>query len=337
MSVTPVSHLSIGVVGLGLHGRGIAELAIAQGYHVVGAVDIGDKVGSRLADFVAGALEGPIVHGELDELLALRPDAVVLAAAVDIDVIVDQARRALEAGVNALTLHSDLFAYDSAWAEPLREAGARTGASFLSTGVQDTWWVQTPALAASSTVNLRKVRITHVVDANSLSPEVGRMVGIGSTLEELLGRAETGEGEERPILGDPLREAARKLGLTIAGEAVTTVAPIVAEREFHWTSADRIIAAGLVIGTEERTDFTTEEGVDFEATLRTCLLDAGTPPSDELVIEADPTLHLRHAPFPGDAITNVALVNRIPDVVAAPGGVLSSADLPPASYRHPAR
>lgn len=323
---------AIGIVGLGLHGQGIAELAAQQGFLLRGAVDVGEKVGRPMRNFVSLAPLDALVHDSIDALIDLGVDLLVLTAAVPVETLLEQANRALARGVNVLTIHSDVFAYDAQWADALDRMARAHGASFLSTGVQDTWWVQMPALAAGSTVNLRAIELHHVVDVNSLSAEVGRMIGVGLTPAKFAEQFAGADPEERPVLGDPLREAARKLGLTVPSEVETTMEPVVADAEVAWTSAGRTLTAGEVIGSVELTAFTTAEGVRFSSSLRTVVLDAGTRPSDEVVIDADPALRLVHSPFPGDQITNVAAVNRIRDVIEAEPGVLSAATLPPARY-----
>lgn len=323
---------AIGVVGLGLHGQGIAELAAQQGYLLRGAVDVGEKVGQPMRAFVSQAPLDALVHGSIDALIDLGVDLLVLTAAVSVETLLEHAHRALARGVDVLTIHSDVFAYDAQWADDLDRVAREHGASFLATGVQDTWWVQMPAIAAGSTVNLRAVELRHVVDVNSLSAEVGRMIGVGLSPAQFAEHFAGADAEERPVLGDPLREAARKLGFTVPSEVTTTMEPVVADAAVVWTSAGRTLAAGEVIGSVELTQFTTAEGVRFSSSLRTVVLEAGTRPSDEVVIDADPALRLVHSPFPGDQITNVAAVNRIRDVLAAGPGVLNAAELPPARY-----
>ena len=322
----------IGIVGLGLQGTGIGELLVEQGYRLAGAVDVGAKVGRPVSDYVAGAEAEAIIHGSVPDLLSSGHfDAVVLAAAIDVQQTLDQATAAMAAGVNVLALHADLFEPADAWANELNQMGIRTGASFLATGVQDTWWVHMPAVAAASTRNIRSITVRHLVDINGLSAQVGREIGVGLSPAAFSSAAGTVEGQQ-PVLGSPLREAARKLGLT-PGDLNTTTEPVVATEKVWWESAGQWLSPGTVIGVEETTRFSSDAGISFVGTLRTVPLQGGEVPSDLLLIDADPELRLEHSPFPGGDITNIALVARIPDVLEAAGGVQSASKLPPARYR----
>ncbi|WP_193314622.1 hypothetical protein [Georgenia ruanii] len=335
-STTRDSRYRVAIVGMGHHGTGIAELVLEAGDALVGVVDVGDKVGRPVSSLVTAerAPDEP-VRGSLEELVEAAGggiDLAILSAAVDVDVVLDQAGFLLDRGINVLTLHQDLFEPADGWSADLDRRGRATGASMLATGVQDTWWVHLPNVAAGSTRDLRSVTVTSCVDVNTLSEAVGREhVGVGQNEAEFADFAAAMESYP-PVLGAPLREAARRMGLAPL-EATRTIAPITADHPVRWASADRQLAAGTVIGLQETVRFQTDRGIAFEGALRTVILEGKEVPADALDLDGDPALHLEFRPFPGEFITNTAVLNRIPDVVAAPGGLLSAADLPAARYR----
>lgn len=316
----------IAIVGLGQQGTGIAALAVRHGFDLVGAVDIGAKVGTAVRDHVADAAADALVHDSIAALLASTAvDAVILAATVSRAQTLDLAREAMTAGVSVLTLHSDLFEPDPSWARDLDRLGRSTGAGFLSTGVQDAWWVHTPALAVASTVAPRRVHVVHTVDVNGLSAQVGREIGIGLSREEFAARDD--DAGELPIIGAALREAARLIGTEpIAG--TVRYEPVIAEVETLWASAGAVLSPGRVIGVTEICHTETSAGIDFDSELVTVILRPGAVASDVLTVDATPPLRLVHSPFPGTQITNVAIVARIADVLRAGGGVHSAASLP---------
>lgn len=316
----------IAIVGLGQQGTGIAALAVRHGYELAGAVDIGVKVGTAVRDHVPNAAADARVHDSIAALLAVTTvDAIILAATVSREQTLGLAREAMIAGVSVLTLHSDLFEPDASWASDLDDLGRRTGAGFLSTGVQDAWWVHTPALAVASTVDPLRVHVVHTVDVNGLSAQVGREIGIGLSREEFDARGDA-DGE-LPIIGAALREAARLIG-TEPVSGTVRYEPVIAEAETLWASAGTVLAPGRVIGVTEICHTETSAGIDFDSELVTVILRPGTVASDVLTIEATPPLRLVHSPFPGTEITNIAIVTRIADVLRAGGGVHSAATLP---------
>lgn len=323
----------VGVVGLGHHGAAIASLVAGSRHHLVGAVDVGAKVGARISDLVTGPVDvGATVLGSLDELADLDIDIAVLTAAVPLDVVLDQAGRLVDRGVNVLTLHQDLFEPRAPWAEELDRRASAGGATVLATGVQDTWWVHLPNVAAGSSWNVRSVTVTSCVDVNTLSEQVAReQVGVDLSVEEFT-RFRTALEDLPPVQGAPLRVAARRMGLEPRDEQ-RTVTPVLAHEPTRWTAAARTIPAGRTVGLEERVEFATDGGLRFVGLLRTVVLPQDEAPVDRLEVDGDPPLHLEYRPFPGEHITNVAVINRIVDVVEGPAGLLTAADLPPASYR----
>ncbi|HWH26802.1 MAG TPA: hypothetical protein VNT53_09180 [Pseudolysinimonas sp.] len=325
----------IATVGLGQQGQGIARLLEEAGYQLVGGVDIGDKVGKKISDFANGVTGEATVYGSVTELISAVDDldVIVLAAAISLEITVGQAREAFEAGINVLTLQPDLFEPTPDWADELQAIGEKTGASLLATGVQDPWWVQMPSVAAASTVNIRSVQVEHLIDLESIAAGIMTSIGVNVPASEF-GPYQEGIEALPPILGGPLRLAAVAMGM-VPGEVSAQIVPYVAESDVRWNSGDTVIPAGNITGYEEVTTFTTDAGVEFRGFLRLRPLVGDEVPSDELTIDGDPSLHLRNAPFPGQQVTNIALVARIPDIIAAPGGVHSPADLGPARYRPP--
>lgn len=332
-----VLHTSyrVAVVGLGHQGSGIARLLLEAGDDLVGAVDVGEKVGRPIRSLVrADRANDEPVRGSLQELVDTsgRIDLAILSAAVDVDVLLDQARFLLDRGINVLTLHQDLFEPADGWSAELDRRGRATGASMLATGVQDTWWVHMPTVVAGSTRNIRSVAVTSCVDVNTLSAAVAREhVGVGLTGAELAGFA-AAMNAAPPVLGAPLREAARRMGLAPL-ELSRTITPVTADHPVRWAAAGHELAPGTVIGMHEAVRFTTDRGITFEGAIRTVILEDGELPTDTLDVDGDPSLHLEYRPFPGEFVTNTSVVNRVPDVVEAPGGLLSAAGLPPARYR----
>lgn len=326
----------VAVIGLGQQGSGIAELLGRQGYELVGGVDIGPKVGKKISEFVPGVSGEGMIFGSLTELLNgvnHQLDVAVLAAAIDRATTLDQAREFLAAGVNVLTLHQDLFDPLPEWADELHALGKSTGASFLATGVQDTWWVQIPSVAAASTNNVRSVQIEHLIDMESIPVHIMQEWGVGIPSSEF-GPTKFKLEQLPPILGAPLRVCAQAFGFE-PDALSTSINPIVNDEPVAWKSGSRLLPPGSVIGTEEVTSFQTNAGVDFRGYLRVRPLLSGEYPTDIVTIDADPVLRLEHTPFPGQQVTNIALVARIPDILEASGGVHSAGTLGPAKYRAP--
>ncbi|MET9971123.1 hypothetical protein ABZZ80_35800, partial [Streptomyces sp. NPDC006356] len=255
-------------------------------------------------------------------------DVAMLTAPLDESELAEVSVALMARGLNVLTVHPEAFDPTDDFAGPVDEAAKRYGVSFLATGVQDTWWVHMPAVAAGSMARLDTVRFEHSMDFNTVSKGVGASLGVGRPVEEAeeLYRGVPSE------LGGPMRVLARRLGLT-PGEVSFGLEPVTAEHPREWTAGGEVIAPGLVVGVAEHVRMDTEEGVEFHGTMLTVVMPEDMHSCDLVVLEGDPTLRLEHRPFPGEGITYAVPVSRITDIREAAPGLHTAATLAPAAYR----
>lgn len=322
------------VVGLGAQGTGVAQRLVDVGHDIVGVTDVGPKVGRPLTEFLTGERVPELrIRDDLDALLdelAPAPDIVVLTPALGLEAILELAGGVLDRGINAITLQQDVLTRDPAWADRMHDRAVRGGASFLASGFQDAWWVQLPALVASQSLDIEVVRLTSEVSLAGLSAGVGAEIGVPLSPEEFAEHAERTR-DVPSVLGAPLGEAARRMGLT-PGRATKTVAPILAEEPYAWELGGTTIPVGQTCGFREIVRFTTAEGIEFEGHHAVV-----TTPIEQTVERIDivgsPNLTVEGHALPGFDITNTAIVARIPDVVEAAPGMLFAAELPPARHQ----
>lgn len=326
--------IRIAIIGLGLHGRRIGATLLEDGYELVGAVDVGQMVGRPLSEVLNGASTAA-VSPSIEALLATAPeiDLAVVTPAVDLHAVAEMSGALLDRGVNVVTLHQDLFEYNPDWADPLDARAKAGGASFLATGVQDSWWVHSISIAAGSTRKIQQIEALHTLDMETLSPKVAAEHGMN--IPDAQRKAFFEEWNSYPPThGAPLREAARRIGWTVTGMEREAV-PVIADKPTHWNAQGTTLPAGTMIGLLERVTISTKEGVDLIGEFRVALLTEDQTHSDRLIITGDPDIHLVHDPFHGDRITDIAVINRIPDVLRARPGVHFSADWPAPRYQHP--
>jgi len=319
------------VLGLGRHGLAIASGVVAAGYQLVAAVEVDSRVGSPLAEVVEGAHGDDLVLGDLALGLKTEPDVVVVAAALPPEDFSRTVLTCIERGVNVISISAEAFDTNQEWLSRIDEVGRKTGATLLTTGVQDVWWVQMPALAAAVAGNVTSVRIEHVVDLNTIAPEVGGFMGVGAEPGDGGGgvRFPYQPGQPPVVLGAALNELARRLGLSVIGAEIELAPVIVSEgSSMRWIAGDSLLPAGAVAGMEERSFVNTAEGVVVEGVLRTSVLGVGERPSNRVVIEGNSRIVLDHPDFDGESLTNAAVLARIADVVAARGGVLAPGSTP---------
>ena len=322
------------VVGLGpLGGAEILRHAVDHGYRLVGAVDIGDKIGKPIGELVNVSVPDVTVVGSLDEVLdtAGNPDIVVITAKIGAERVTDMAVPLLERGINVLTLELPLFDGVGPLADRLDAAGKKGDATFIATGIQD-WWVHLPATAAAFNKNITSIVWDDVSDLSPFSEAVGSYeAGIGlsdSEFEEWRRRML----EQLPLQLGPMKALARLMGLT-PGEVTNDIVARREETERAWPGADRVLPAGAITGALFTSTFVTEEGVRFEGRLDFRLLDGPQHMMQTITIAGDATTVIQAPAIEAELYYNMALVRRMDDALTARPGVVPIDELPAARYR----
>lgn len=175
------------------------------------------------------------------------------------------------------------------------------------------------------------VTVRRVQDAARRRLPFQQKIGAGLTLEAFAGRVAS--GQVRHVgLAESIAMIADSLGWEL--DSITDeIAPVIAERPV--ASPQLAVEAGQVCGLLQVGTGRQGDRVRVRLELEAWL---GAPASyDEVEIEGSPPLRSRvEGGIPGDVATTSLTVNAIPRALAAPPGLLTARDLPPA-YCWPGR
>ena len=187
--------------GLGAMGGGIGKmLTKKKGVDIVGAIDIGAKLGKSLYEVVPG-----IERGDREDVIVGTADEVIKPGAADIVVVCtdsftakvyDKLVKVMEAGMNVITSAEEMAypqAQEPELAKKLDEIAKKNGVTVLGTGIN-------PGLIMDLLVILWTgacESVDHIVSrrVNSLSPfgpAVMEEQGIGITVDEFNARKADG-------------------------------------------------------------------------------------------------------------------------------------------------
>ncbi len=320
-------------VGLGPIGVGVArQLVRRAGFRLVGAVDTGPGLlGRELGEVLGGGAASEVrVTGELASALAeLRPEAAVVCTSSSLERVAPTLEACLAAGAAVVSTTEEL-AYP--WRERpelarrLDGAARRAGRALLGTGVNPGFAMDAlPLVLTAACERVDAVSVRRVQDAAARRLPFQLKIGAGLAPAEFAARVAS--GEVRHVgLAESIGMIAGALGWTL-DEVTDEIAPKLAERAV--ASSHLEVAAGQVCGLVQvgrgRQNGRTRVHLVLEAYL-------GAPESyDEVEIEGSPALRSRVVGgIPGDLATAALTVNAIPRVVAAPAGLLTVKDLPPA-------
>lgn len=327
----------VAVIGLGLQGTSITRLSLDLGYDVLGAVDVGEKVGRPMRELVDHPRTPDTdVFASIDELIATRgkPDVAVLAALMTTQQNAELAARLLERGINLLALDANLFEGQGPFAERLAAAGQAGGATLVTTGMQDLWWLHLPAVAAAGNHRITRIAFNDFSNCARFTREIGvHEAALGLALDEFEAWAQPHLAGP-PIQGSPIRECALRMGFT-PGEMRVEIQPVTQDEPADWFAAGIVIPPGRIVGARYLVEIPTQEGPVFTGDLLFQVKEASQASTYTLTISGDAELTIHVGGFPGWLAVPLGLVRRIPDVIEAPPGVVRVADLPPARYAHP--
>lgn len=323
------------VVGLGVHGRNVARIGAEAGIQIVAAIDP-FLDGKDLSELTGSPLnEGIQVARSLEALdfQEIGADIAVVTVKAPVDQVVDLMIELLEQSLDVITLVEDVYDLRLVYPqlhERLDAAATAAGKSVLATGTQDIAWVGMTLFATGLVRDLRSIRMTQHLGVDGYPVEFLRWVGIGVSAQEWEEAARVA-GQTPSVFGGVLPTIARSLGLTVS-EQSREMSVFTLEHDIASTTWGRDILAGEPAGRRDIVTVTTNEGIDLSAELVTSVL----MDQDDFTatIEGATNVEVQHHLDHSSLTVDATLINRIPVVLAARPGLLSTTELPPARYQH---
>ncbi len=327
--------MSIRVLQVGLGPIGVAvarQLQERTGFELVGGVDLDPAKAGRDLGEVCGMREplGLDVHADLGEALAeLAPQVAALCTSSALARMAPTVEACLAAGA-AVASSTEELTYP--WREQpdlarrLDAAAKRAGRAILATGVNPGFAMDAHPLALTSVCQrVDAIRVRRVQDAALRRVPFQLKIGAGLSPEEFADKAAA--GDVRHVgLAESIGLLADAMGWRL-DEITDEIEPVIATEPVASKQVE--VAAGRVAGVRQigvgREGGKIRVHLEFVAYL-------GAPESfDEVHVEGDPSLRSRiEGGIPGDVATASMVVNAIPRIIAAPPGLVTMKDLPPA-------
>jgi hypothetical protein len=340
MNDPSLTALRVGVCGLGSIGAHAARLLLdhRQGFELVGAATLEPQAHGRPVGEVVGATASatvPVV-ASIEELLDARPDVVVYATGSFIADTSSDILEIVRGGANIVSPCEELafpFGRFVGYADEIDAAAREHGVTVLGTGVNPGFIFDT-LLATTTGVcwDIQHIRGRRVVDVVGFGENIHRRLGIGYTEEEFAQGHADGSIAGHVGFPESIEMVCERLGLELDGRIEERFEPLIAETAAPTRYGD--VAAGRTEGFVQRATGTVagEPRVQLELVLHLRPTAAGFEVADSIAIEGRHPVQLTLQPGM-DAIlaTSAVLVNSIPGVMAAPAGLKSVKDLPPAA------
>lgn len=321
--------------GIGPIGAEIARIAAGRGgIEIVGAVDIDPaKVGRDLGDVIGlGRPLGVTITNDAATLFqAAGVDVVMHTTGSYLPQVMPQLEQIVDAGINVVSTCEELAypaAQHPALAGALDQRCRERGVTVLGTGVNPGFVMDTLALVMSGVCqDVRAVRCERVVNASLRRQPLQKKIGSGLTPEQFQQLVDAKQVRHVGLY-ESIVMIAHGLGWTLDGVTETTL-PMIAEVPVHTDYFH--VEPGFVTGVNQ-------VGVGYSAgepviTLSLRMYLDAADPHDAIQIDGTPGVDLvLRGGTHGDRATTALVVNSAPQVVAAPSGVLTMKDLPPAHW-----
>ncbi|WP_210435165.1 hypothetical protein [Saccharopolyspora sp. ASAGF58] len=325
------------VYGVGAMNSIATRLLLDKGVEIVGAISRSEsKVGNDLGEVtgIGRSLDVVISNDPHEVFERTRPDVAVIAVNSYMTDAVEQLRACAEHGVNAVTLSEEaLYPWQTSpeITRELDEIAKRTGATLTGTGHQDTYWVNIVALMMGTAHRIDSVTGHASWNVDDYGPEVAGDQQVGKTVEEF--DEWLASAERPPTFGRNVLDAlVADTGLTVKS-VTTNTRPDIAETSMFSQALQREILPGQVIGFTDIDEIVTTEGPVFNFEMSGRVYGAGDGDINEWEIKGEPDLVLSNGTVPTQVTTCTQLVNRVPDVIAAPAGFVTVEKLPRLRYR----
>jgi len=320
----------------------VRRMAGHPGLELVGVlVHFPEKVGRDAGELVGGPPNGVVTTNSLDEIIALRPDAIIWSG-MTFDVAAYE--RILEAGINLYTGMGGYFLEGQPEEERLKAACARGGASFCAGGnipglISDTL----PLFLSGYTGRIRQIRMWQRNDmASGPSAAQIKSLGVGEPAGEGPYVERINMGLTNAI-GQSSRMVAKGMGLNWEGIRLENVEYALAPEDFVLPASGLEIGKGMAAGIRW-TLVARADGREFFRLVneQSTRLDHGTDwrqtmeePAWRVEIDGDPsivcTFGWPEGTQPGKAchdLNAARAMNIIPRLIEAKPGALSILDFP---------
>ncbi len=339
--------------GCGKMGVNCVKFAVDKGAEIVGAfdanpaiegMDIGERAGIQKLDVKIQKAE------ELDETLkSLKPDIAVVTTRSLVKEIYDVVMICVKNGVNVITsCEESIYPWTSSprLTKELDEAAKANGVTITGSGAQELQWCSTICNLAGGINHITKIKGIQNNNIELYGIAFAESFGAGLTEQEFeskfgplnnMSDAEISAIIEREefspgFFWNSNPWLIEKLGFTLKRQKQTMI-PVIAEKDIKSESLGRMIKKGEARGAINMVTSETEEGLVIEAGVKAIVCGEDEGESNDWILYDGDVEFVTNQPLPPTVeLTCSTLVNRIPDVINAPAGYVTSSHMNECKY-----
>ena len=315
-----------------------------KGGEVVGAIDVNPAVIGKDIGEIIGCENKNVKVTSFEDAEAMlkevKPDICVVETMSLIKDLEDPFMLCAKLGINAIsTCEEAFFPWNSNpnLTKKIDELAKQTGCTITGSGYQDIYWGQLITSIAGSTQKITKIKGSTSYNVEDYGIALANAHGAGLTLDEFDKHVaivdKISEEERNKIIqsGDYLPSymwntngwLCEKLGLTIKSQTQVTV-PTTNKEDIYSSTLGMTVKAGDATGMSAVVTTETEEGITIESECIGKVYSKEDYDKNEWTVYGEPNTTITVARPSTVELTCATIVNRIPDVINAQPGYVTT-------------
>ena len=340
-------------IGCGKMGKYTMKYVYDHGATIIGAVDINKDIIGLDISYVMETEDKQVVIESADKLETIikerKPDIAIITTKSLLEDIRDIARICLSNKVNVITTCEEAFFSSNSNPSLYRELDTLAKANKVTItgcGYQDVFWGNLISVIAGTTNKIAKIKGSSSYNVEDYGIALAEAHGAGLTLNEfdnLIASVDRMSDEERnriinsgeyspSYMWNTVGWLADKLGLHIVRTTQTCI-PQTHDEDLESDTLNLVIKAGDVTGMSALVTAETEEGTLIEAECIGKVYAKDEVDTNEWTIIGEPETTITVKQPSTVELTCADIVNRIPDVINAEPGFISTSKLKEPTYR----
>lgn len=324
-----------------------------KGGEVVGAIDVNPAVIGKDIGEIIGCENKNVKVTSFEDAEAMlkevKPDICVVETMSLIKDLEDPFMLCAKLGINAIsTCEEAFFPWNSnpQVTKEIDDLAKQTGCTITGSGYQDIYWGQLITSIAGSTQRITKIKGSSSYNVEDYGIALAKAHGSGLTLDEFdkqVASVDRISDEERQKIiesGEYLPSymwnvngwLCSKLGLTVKSQTQKTI-PTTYKEDIYSSTLGTTVKAGDATGMSAVVTTQTEEGITIESE---CIGKVYSPEEydkNEWTVYGEPDTTITVAKPATVELTCASVVNRIPDVINAQAGYVTTEKLGDLEYR----
>jgi 2,4-diaminopentanoate dehydrogenase len=313
----------IAIYGTGQYGLEAARIAIKRGWPVVAAFNrAGPKIGQDLGR-LAGLdrdLGVTVQDCESADYNAVKADIAINAVYDRLKLNLPAYQRLMNAGMNVICHGAEAYfpqGVDPSLTQEIDALAKKNGVTLTGTGIWDFSRIWAGILIAGPSTEINSFFHKSVTDAEAATIPLMRVCGVSLTQQEFADKSPTLIGGLYRLIPHHVLHA---LGFNVT-QVTEDREPVLSAEPVYCRLLDRHLEPGICLGIRIVARVETAEGVTATTHIELRILPKGETEHMMWSINGMPASKIRVDRTNAVHTSAACMVNRVPDVIAAPAGV----------------